>query len=134
MALPDGLRELTIVDVDVAKESVLQIPSTLETMALRDVLDPGFEHFDHAVPLRPYCWSQTIIDAEVRAEQVELVLSDSSVLAQTEQAIVEAFSVLGQHRCVLHLFIGAARSKSRRKRRALTAGCACKDPAIAMKR
>jgi len=85
----DGLRQLAVVEVDVAQEGPLQVLAALEAMALKDVLDPAIEPLDHAVCLRPHRGRETVLDAEVCAEQVELMLSGGAAFAQAEQPVGE---------------------------------------------
>lgn len=102
LALQGGLRELAVVEVDVAQEGPLQVLAALEAVALQDVLDPAVEALDHAVGLGPHRRGQAVLDAEVRAEQVELVLSGGGALAQAEEAVGESLAVVGQHARDLH--------------------------------
>ena len=44
-------------------------------MALQDVFDPAIESLDHAVCLRSHWWCETMLDAEMCAELVELMPS-----------------------------------------------------------
>ncbi len=67
-------------------------------MALKDVLDPPIEAFDHAVCLRRFRRGEAVLDAELGAELVELVLARRSTPAQAEEAISELFSVVCKDR------------------------------------
>ena len=96
------MRELAVVEVDVAQEGLLQVLAALEAMALQDVLDPAVEPLDHAVRLWPHRRGQAVLDAKLGAEQVELVLSGGRALAQAEEAVGESLAVVGQHAGDLH--------------------------------
>ncbi len=96
------MRELAVVEVDVAQEGLLQVLAAPEAMALKDILDPAVEAFDHTVRLRPHRGCKTMLDAEVRAEQVELVLSGGGASSQAEQPVGEGFSVVRQDLGNLH--------------------------------
>ncbi len=88
--------------------------AAVEAMALKHVLDPAVEPLDHAAghcpwadggrsrALRPHRGRKTVLDAEFRAKQVELVLSGSRALAQTEQPVGEGLAIVGQHPGDLH--------------------------------
>ena len=60
---------------------------------LEHFLDPAVEAFDHAVGLRMRRRGQAVLDAEVGAEQVELVLSRRGAFAQTEETVGEFLPV-----------------------------------------
>jgi len=67
-------------------------------MALKHLLYPTVELFDHAVGLRRFWWGQAVLDAELGTELVELMLARRSTLAQAEEAIGELFSVVRENR------------------------------------
>ena len=67
-------------------------------MALKHLLYPTVEPFDHAVGLRRFWWGQAVLDAELGTELVELMLARRSTLAQAEEAIGELFSVVRENR------------------------------------
>ena len=46
-ALEDGLRQLAVVEADIAQDGLLQVLAAAETMALQNVLDPAVEPLDH---------------------------------------------------------------------------------------
>lgn len=101
-SLEDGLRQLAVVEVDVAQDGLLQVVAALEPMALKNILDATVESLDHAVCLRPHRGCEAVLDAELGAEQVELVLSGSGAFAQAEQPVGEGLSVVGEHPGDLH--------------------------------
>ena len=47
-ALECRLRELAVVEVDVAQEGLFQVLAAVEAVALQDLLDPAVEALDHA--------------------------------------------------------------------------------------
>src|SRR6056297_975919 len=98
----DGLRELAVVEVDVAQDGLLEVLAALEAMALKNILDATVEPLDHAVGLRSHRGREAVLDAKLGAEQVELVLSAGAAFAQAEQTVGEGFSVVGQHAVDLH--------------------------------
>ena len=62
------------------------------------LLNPAVEAFDHAVDLGVLRRGKTVLDAEVGAEQVELMLACWAEFALTEQAVGEFLPVIGQDR------------------------------------
>ena len=50
-------------------------------MALQDVFDPAVEPLDHAICLWSHWWREAMLDAEISAKPVELMLSRGRVLA-----------------------------------------------------
>lgn len=72
--IQDGLRELAVEEVDIAHDGLRQVLAALEAMALKSVLDPAVEPLEHAVRLRSHRGRETVLNAEFRAEQVELGL------------------------------------------------------------
>ena len=54
-------------------------------MALQDVFNPAVEPLDHAVCLWPHWWREAMLDAEIGAKLVELMLSRGRALAQAKQ-------------------------------------------------
>src|SRR6056297_1831958 len=65
-------------------------------MALQEVFDAAIEPLDHAVCSRPHRARETVLDAELGAEQIELVLSGGGAFAQAEQPVGENLSVVGK--------------------------------------
>ena len=62
-------------------------------MTLKDLLDPPVEAFDHAVCLRRFRRGETVLDFELGAKPVELVLARGGALTQTEEAVSELLPV-----------------------------------------
>ena len=89
-------------------------------MALQDVFDPAIEPLDHAVCLRSHWWCEAMLNAEISAKLIELMLSRSRALAQAKSRSVKASPLSVSTRVI---FIGGARTRSRRQRRALAAVC-----------
>ena len=96
------MRELAVVEVDVAQDGVFEVLAASEAVALQDILDPAVGAFDRAVRLRPHRGCEVVLDAEVGAEQVELVLSCGAALAQAEQSVGEGLAIVGQNPGDLH--------------------------------
>jgi hypothetical protein len=61
-----------------------------------------------------------MLDAEIGAKLVELMLSRGRAFAQAEEPVCKSLSLSVS---TLVIFIGAARARSRKKRRALAAVC-----------
>ena len=66
-------------------------------MPLQDVFDPAVEPLDHAICLWSHWWREAMLDAEICAKPVELMLSCGRALAQAKQPIGESLAVVGQH-------------------------------------
>ena len=100
--LEGGLRELAVVKTDVAQQGLFQVLAAADVVALQHVLDPAVAALDHAVG----CWShrrgQTVLDAELGAEPVELVVAGGRAAAQSEQTVGELIAVVGEHPSDLH--------------------------------
>ena len=94
--------QLAVIEVNVAQEGLLQVLAAVEAVALQDVLDPAVEALDHAVGLRSHRRGQAMLDAEVGAQEVKLVLSRCSASAQAEQAVGEGLAVVCEHLGDLH--------------------------------
>ena len=71
-------------------------------MALQDVFDPAIEPLDHAVCLRSHWWCETMLDAEISAKLVKLMLSRGRALAQAKQPVGKSLAVVGQYPSDLH--------------------------------
>ena len=70
----------------------------MEAVGLKHVFDPAVESLNHAVGLWMRRRCQTVFDAKVRAEQVELVFACRGAFAQTEETVGKFLSVIGQNR------------------------------------
>ena len=70
----------------------------MEAMGLKHVFDPAVESLDHAVGLSMRGRGQTVFDATVLAEQVELVFACRGAFAQTEETVGKFLFVIGQNR------------------------------------
>jgi hypothetical protein len=87
-ALQHGLRELAVVELDVAQDCLFEILAAAEPVALQNVLDPAVEPLHHAVRLRAPWRGETVVDAELGAEQVNLVGARGVTAAEAEQPVV----------------------------------------------
>ena len=65
----------------------------MEAVGLKHVFDPAVESLNHAVGLWMRRRGQTVFDAKVRAEQVELVFACRGAFAQTEETVSKFPSV-----------------------------------------
>ena len=83
---------------DAAVQRGFQLFAGTEVVALQHLLDAAVEALDHAVGLGVLWRGQTVLDAKVGAELVERVLAGGRPFAQTEQAVGEFLTVIGQHR------------------------------------
>ena len=58
------MRELTVVEPNIAQDGLLEILAAPKAVALQDVLDPAIEAFDHAVGLGMHRRREAMLDAE----------------------------------------------------------------------
>jgi integral membrane sensor domain MASE1 len=100
-------------------------------MALKDILYTPVEPLNHAVCLRRLWWGQTMVDAEFAAQRIELMFASRCTLAQAKETVSKLLTVANVARTIgaiigssvrmVRMRSGHARSRSRRKRRALAA-------------
>ena len=69
----------------------------MEAVGLKHVFDPAVASLNHAVSLWMRRRSQTVFDAKVRAEQIELVFACRGAFAQNEETVCKFLSVIGQN-------------------------------------
>ena len=81
-AFQNGLRQLAVVEADVAEKRLFEVLAAAETVALEHVPDPSVETLDHAVGLRPHRWGQAMLDPEPGAEAVELMIAGRGAAAK----------------------------------------------------
>ena len=67
----------------------LQLFAGSEVMALKHLLDPTVEAFDHAVCLRRFRRGQAVLDVQVGTGLVELVLARRGALALTDEGLCD---------------------------------------------
>ena len=73
-----------------------------EVVTLQHLLDAAVEALDHAVGLRVLRRGEAMFDAGIGAELIELVLAGGAAPAQTEQAVIELFPVVGENGSAAH--------------------------------
>lgn len=93
--------------VNVAPDGLCELFAGPEMMALQDILDLPFEAFEHAVRLRSHRRRVTVLDAEICAELIELVLPRRIPPVRAGKAVGEGASIVGQNPCDLHWLDGA---------------------------
>ena len=79
-ALQHGLRELTVVEADVAQDGLLEVLAGAEAVALQHVLDPAVEALDHAGS------SLTWIAARIFGVVVACLCKEISMLASRPES------------------------------------------------
>ena len=72
---------LTVVKRDIAQNSLLKIFAVLEPMALQDVFVPAVKPLDHAICLWSHWWREAMLNAEISAKLVELMLPRGRALS-----------------------------------------------------
>ena len=92
------MRELAVVEPDVAQDRLFEVLATVEVMALEDVLDPAVEALDHAVGLWAHRRGQAVLDVEIGAEPVELVVAGGGTAAEAEEPVGEFLAVTPSER------------------------------------
>jgi len=90
-----GLWQLRVVKLDVAQQRGFQVFAADEMMALQHLFDAAVEALDHAIGLRMHRRREAVLDAEIGAEAVEIVLTGCHSLAQAEQPVGEFLAVIG---------------------------------------
>ena len=113
-----------------AQDGLLKVLADVEPMTLQDIFDPAIGPLNHAVCMRPHGWGKAMLDAEIGAKLVELMLSRCRALTQTKQPFGESLSVVGQYQGDLHR--GWARQITQEAARIGSSLCwinADKDPA-----
>ena len=73
-------------------------------MALQDVFDPAVEPLDHAICLWSHWWREAMLDAEIGAKLIELMLSRGLTLLPAKQLVGERLSVATPQRLQLKGF------------------------------
>lgn len=99
---------MLIVERYIAQDGLLKVLAAVEPMALQDIFDLAIEPLNHTVCLWPHGWREAMLDAEIGAKLVELMLSRCRALAQAKQPVGESLSVVGKypddlHRCSTRL-------------------------------
>ena len=92
------LRKLLVVGQDIAVQRGFQFFAGAEVVRPKHFFDAAVEALDHAVGLGALRRGQAVFDAQVAAQQIELVLAGGRALAQAEQAVGELAAIIGQHR------------------------------------
>ena len=64
---------------------------------MQDVFDQAIEPLNHAVCLRPHWWREAMLDAEIGAKLVKLMLSRGRAFAQAKQSVGKSLAVVGQY-------------------------------------
>lgn len=96
------MRQLLVIQPDIAVQRGLQLLAGSEVVALQHFLDASVEALDHAVGLGRFRRGQAVLDVERLAEYVELVFPSRGAFAQAKQAIRELFSIIRQNRSDAH--------------------------------
>ena len=96
-------------------------------MTLKDTLYTPVESLNHAFCLRRLWWGLTMVDAEFGEQRVELMFASRCTLAQAKETVSKLLTIANVARTIgnsvrmVRMCSGHARSRSRRKRRALAA-------------
>jgi hypothetical protein len=130
-ALKNRLWELLIIEQYITVHRRIKVFPRSEVMTLEDILYTPVDSLNHAVCLRRLCWGQTMVNAEFAAQRVEPLFASRCTLAQAKETVSERLTVanvartigaiIGNSVRIVRMISGQARSRSRRKRRALAA-------------
>ena len=90
------MRQLRVVEMDISHQRGFQVFAVDEMVALQDVLDAAVEALDHAIGLRMHRRRETVLDAKLIAEPVEIVAPRGGAFTQAEPPIGEFAAVIGQ--------------------------------------
>jgi len=91
------LGKLLVVEQHVAVQRRFQLLARAEVVALQHLLDAAVEALDHAIGLGMLRRGKAMVDAQVGAEQIELVLAGGGAFAQAEQAVGEFLAIIGEN-------------------------------------
>src|SRR5690606_29192098 len=87
---------MMVVQPDIAQECRLQFFTGTEVVRAQDIGDAPIEALHHAVGLRSLGPRQPMLDAQLRAELVELMLTCGRTFASGDEAIGEFLAVVGE--------------------------------------
>ena len=88
------MRELPVIEPDVAVQRRLQFLARSEVVALQNLLNTTVEAFHHTVGLGRLWRGQAVFDVEGGTELVELVHACRGTLAQVEEAVGEFLAIV----------------------------------------
>jgi hypothetical protein len=87
---------LVVVQGHVAHQRLLQILGAVKAMCLEDICDAAVEALNHPIGSGCPGPGQAMLDTQLLAQQVQLMVATGLFLPAGEQAISELFTVLGQ--------------------------------------
>lgn len=114
---------LLIVEPDIAVQRCLELFAGSEVVALPDFFDAAIKTLVHAVGLARFRWREAMRDARGGAQRFELERAVGGTFAQAKRRSVNPLPLPVR---IVRMHSGQARSRPRRKRRALATVLALK--------
>lgn len=105
------------------QDRLLEVVTAVEVVTLQDVLDPAVEALYHVVGLWMHRRCESMLDPDVSAEAVEIVVAGRGALAQAEEPVGELFAVARREKALLTGY-GRLRSLQIAERVASSSPCA----------
>ena len=85
-----------VIELHVAKQCLVHIEGAIEPVGLEYVTDPAIEALDHPVGLRRARWGQSVLNSQILAQHIKLVIPTGFAFTRRKQSIREFFSVVGE--------------------------------------
>jgi len=90
------LRQVFVVQPDVAMQSLFQVLRAVEVMRPEHLFEPSVEALDHAIGLGRSGLGQSVLDAQSAAQRLERVLPAGVFGALAKQSVGELFAIVRQ--------------------------------------
>lgn len=90
------LRDVLIVELDVAGDGIAQVLAGAESSGIEDLGDAAVEALDHAVGLRMSGLDESVIDGVLGADLVEGMMAGGVALSGSTEAVRELLAVIGE--------------------------------------
>jgi len=90
-----SLRDVLIIEGDIAMQGGLQIRRGVKAMGLQHVFNPPVEAFHHPIGLRPAGWDQAVFDGLFGTELVEFVIA-RGLFGAGQEAVGKFRTVIGE--------------------------------------
>ena len=85
-----------VVQGRVAQQGFFQVQRWVEAIRLEHIADAAIEALDHAIGFGHSGPAQPVLDSQLLAQQVKLVIATGRALARGEQTVRELFAVVAQ--------------------------------------
>ena len=84
-----------VVQGHIAQQGLLHVLAAVEPVGLEHIGDAAIESLDHAIGSRGPGLGQSVLDAQLLAQLVELMVAAGLALAAGKQAVRELLAVVG---------------------------------------